>query len=381
MTSCPTPPRPLAVSCLTLRPGAIGGVEQMIVDLLAGLHALGAPAWPVLTSDQLMGLPADATGDTHVVVRDFKNRFLSEELCRLWPLTADHDLLFPNLYTPWLRPRRTRSVTTVVHDLLHRDHPEMVPATRRRWRNLSLARSLRGADRVICISEFTRARLHRHFGGRHRARVEVVPNPVDVAKLRADPAAPRHHPRPYVLSVAHHFKHKNLLTLVEGFKRLAARRDDVDLILVGQLSETLGLSDYSARIKAAIGDSRRIVMTGFVSDAELGVLYRDARLFALPSLYEGFGRPLVEALALGVPVVASDLSVFREISEEAVDFVAEPRRADAWTAALDAALAAGRTVPPALRAHVAARYAPSEIARAYAAVAGDREHAPASAGG
>jgi glycosyltransferase involved in cell wall biosynthesis len=82
---------------------------------------------------------------------------------------------------------------------------------------------------------------------------------------------------------------------------------------------------------------------------------------------------------VGVPVVASDLPVLREISEEAVVFVAEPQRAEAWTTALGGALATRRTVSEALRARLAARYAPSEVARAYVTVAGGREPAPSSA--
>jgi glycosyltransferase involved in cell wall biosynthesis len=362
---------PLAVSCLTLRPGAIGGVEQMLLDLLRGLVAIGAPLRLVATRAQASHLVARgvAASEAPLLVRRFGSRFLAEEACPWWPLAARHTLLFPNDYTPFFRPRRASAIMTVVHDVLYRDHPRLVPAARRVWRGRTIARTLRTADAVICISAFTRDRLRHHFGERHAAKLHVVPNPVNVDKFAVDPAVPRRHPRRYVLSVAHHFEHKNLLTLVEGFRRLAARRDDVDLVLVGQLSNALDDVSYSERLRRAIGDSDRIRMTGFVTDDDLGVFYRDAELFAMPSLYEGFGRPVVEALALGVPVVASDLAVFREIAQNGVTFVAEPRSAAAWAAALDGALAAGVTVPAAARTRVRARFAPARIAQAYLEVA------------
>src|SRR6185503_14580560 len=92
-----------------------------------------------------------------------------------------------------------------------------------------------------------------------------------------------------------------------------------------------------------------LVHLGYVAPGQLAALYRGATLLALPSLYEGFGLPVVEAFAAGVAVVASDLPVLREVAGEAALF-APPHDLEAWTAALLRLLA-----DPELRAEIAAR--------------------------
>jgi len=106
---------------------------------------------------------------------------------------------------------------------------------------------------------------------------------------------------------------KNLGALLRAFERLAARIDDVELVLVG------GRGWRSAELErtlAAVGE-RRVWITGFVSDAELAELYAGAACFAFPSFAEGFGLPVLEAMASGAPVVTGDRTSLPEVAGDA----------------------------------------------------------------
>ena len=116
----------------------------------------------------------------------------------------------------------------------------------------------------------------------------------------------------YLLAVATREPRKNLGALLRAFERLASLVDDVDFVLVG------GRGWRSAdleRTLAAVGD--RVKITGFVSDEELAELYAGAAAFAFPSFAEGFGLPVLEAMASGVPVVTSDRTSLPEVAGDA----------------------------------------------------------------
>ena len=116
--------------------------------------------------------------------------------------------------------------------------------------------------------------------------------------------------RPYLLSVCHQFPHKNLQTLLLAFEQLAARHPDLFLYMVG-IDSASNREFIAARLSSAARN--RVKLLGFLSDQNLGALYRDAQLFVLPSLYEGFGLPPLEAMAHGTPVVTSNTSSLPEV--------------------------------------------------------------------
>jgi glycosyltransferase involved in cell wall biosynthesis len=194
---------------------------------------------------------------------------------------------------------RTPLVVTV-HDLALFRHPE----TFNRWSRLygprAIPRVLRAARRVIAVSEFTR----RELGDVLRVpdeRIRVIPNAVDGTFTARGPAAEGD----YVLAVGTLEPRKNLLRLVE-----AARRVGVELRVVGERG--WGGVDVG-------GDGVRWL--GRVPDEELARLYRGARCVAYPSVYEGFGIPVLEAMACGAAVVTSRGGATEEVADGAAVLV------------------------------------------------------------
>ncbi|NLE99796.1 MAG: glycosyltransferase family 4 protein, partial [Anaerolineales bacterium] len=136
--------------------------------------------------------------------------------------------------------------------------------------------------------------------------------------------------RPYVLSVGTVQPRKNYARLIEAFVRsgLGVAQDGVDLVIAGGRGWL-----YHDVLEAADRHSESVRILGFVEDADLPALYRQAATFAFPSLYEGFGLPVLEAMACGVPVVCSNVSSLPEVAGAAAMQV-DPLDVDGLAAAL-----------------------------------------------
>jgi glycosyltransferase involved in cell wall biosynthesis len=233
-------------------------------------------------------------------------------------------------------------VLHTIHDLRALALPELFSAGRRRLQQLALESVRRRVSRVIVVSEFTKRELLSHVD-LSEERVVVVPNaasdvePSDPAALRARLALPER----FWLAVAHLEPRKNLGVLVEA---LASVRGDA-LVIVGEGPERERLVASAERL----GVASRVRIVPRLGDADLAALYRLAHVFVFPSLYEGFGIPLLEAMSAGTPVLAANTSAIPEVAGEAAVLL-PPDDAGAWSEALrsidsrrDALVAAGRS--------------------------------------
>ncbi len=185
-------------------------------------------------------------------------------------------------------------------------------------------RSILDPDALLCVSEPWVRRLAEEFG----VRADLVRNGVDVRRHRPPrDAAERSHDRAAagfdgcltVLTVGGIEPRKGSLTLLEGFAELRALAPDLDPLLVVAGGATLfdyreEVDRFRARVQE-LGLEHRVRLLGNLPCGELERLYRAADLFAFPSVKEGFGLAALEALACGLPVVASDLDAFRTFLE------------------------------------------------------------------
>ncbi|QQR73117.1 MAG: glycosyltransferase family 4 protein [Holophagales bacterium] len=206
-----------------------------------------------------------------------------------------------------------------VHDLIHLLFPEHLPGrVALLYARLMLGRAARLARRVIAVSQATSADLQRELG-LAESRIDVVPNgldaaflrPVGTSELRARLAA-LGVATPYLLFLGNPKPHKNLARLLAAYRRLVDRGDEPPrLVLAGARDREL--AELAAEtVRSGLGE--RIQILGHVPAADLPALLQGATLFLFPSLYEGFGLPVLEAMATGTAVLAADVPALRELT-------------------------------------------------------------------
>lgn len=333
--------RTLLVTAHFVFAGRVGGAEHMLYNLLHGLNDAGVSP-TVLCADPANLDPAVVTelaapGFLLACGGGQGSRFIAEQRsCLSRSLSADA-ILFTNYYVPPIVPRRLGRVSTIIHDVQFRHFPTFFSAKKRAWLMASQGFAIRRADSVVAISEFVRSDLIRVYGEGVADKIVTIPNPISWERF-GPPGAARPLERPYILSVAAQYAHKNLLTLVHAFATVARRDPDVMLVFCGQ--SYAGLRGVKAEVSqldalvAELGLSDRVMMTGYIDDRDLGAWYRHAAVFAFPSLFEGFGMPAAEAIGFGLPTLTSDRTALPEVTQGLATTIAAAEDAGSWASAL-----------------------------------------------
>lgn len=259
-----------------------------------------------------------------------------------WPLwlryNAPPDLIHFTLTTsPVYRPDRTRTVVTV-HDLIHSLPASVLPPASspyqrfgRLYRRVICWLTLQRADAIITVSHHSRADLLARFPCL-AGRVHVVHEAADPRFRPLPPARPGDQAGlrrrlglsgPFVLHLGGIDPRKNTRRTITAFAQGRRRADQpLQLVIVGiPAGARASFQAHSARL----GVAEAVVLADYVADEELIWLYNRARAVLYPSLYEGFGLPVLEAMACGVPVVAGNVASVPEIAGEGA-FLVEPRR-------------------------------------------------------
>jgi glycosyltransferase involved in cell wall biosynthesis len=236
-----------------------------------------------------------------------------------WLAGRSDAILASNFLPP---PTRISGVVPVVHDLAFDLYPETAPHVDRRWRE-RFARQLESAPRVIVPSGATRddlVKLHEV----DPARIDVIHHGTDAHAFRRAPDGLVDEVRghygiegPYVLFLGGLEPRKNLEALVRAFGKASV---DVSLVIAG--GKVRWFPEAADEVEKAIEDMpvavrARIVRTGYLRRKEKLALLSGAQVLAYPSLYEGFGLPVLEAFAASIPVLTSNLSSLPEVAGDA----------------------------------------------------------------
>lgn len=228
--------------------------------------------------------------------------------------TGKNDTVYhPFHYLSLLSP--SRQVMTV-HDFIPLYFPKSAPHQYRYFRHV-MPHLLKRADCVICDSENTKQDVVK-FYGYDADRLAVVPLAYDrdlfnEANHREGVVARYGIERPFILMVGAGYPHKNLHRVIQAFSTLADRIEH-DIVIIG------GNSPYKMQLRELVQELKledRVHFVGYVPDADLPSFYAEAACFAYPTLYEGFGLPILEAMACGTPVVCSNTSSLPEVAGDA----------------------------------------------------------------
>lgn len=291
-----------------------GGNETYIAGLLQGFEDLAAHNAQItaLYSPHYQPLPYRHTAARHFGGTGALGRLLRElpTVCR----REQADLLHVTYNAPLYQPC---PVIVSVHDVIYRRYPAYFSPRVRLLLNTLLPFSMRRARAILTLSEASRRDIV-HYYPFTRDKIHVVglaAGPVVRALPDEEAVAAYTVPGPFILAVGTVQPRKNIARLVEAY--IIARQRGlagVRLVVVGR-SQWQGSAIQRAAIESPFAQD--IVFTGYLDDRAVAALYRRCLLFAYPSLYEGFGLPVLEAMACGAPTITSDCSSLPEVAGEA----------------------------------------------------------------
>lgn len=257
-------------------------------------------------------------------------RFWTQGGLALEMIKRPPDVLFIPAHTlPLLRPRRVRTVVTI-HGLEYEYLPQYYQFPQKFYLNKSTEYAVRQADRLIAVSDWTKNQLVKRLGADAK-KISVIYEGVGRRILEAKECQfkpdylrqIRHKynlPKNYLLFVGTVQPRKNLVRLIEAFARLfhsgvlKHSTPEWNLVIAGKLG---WMYDEILAAPKKFGVSGRVKFIGRVAEADLAAVYKLAQVFVWPSLMEGFGLPILEAMTMGVPVITSTAGALPEVAGDA----------------------------------------------------------------
>jgi glycosyltransferase involved in cell wall biosynthesis len=231
-------------------------------------------------------------------------------------LLRDVDVLYAPL---WFSPFQSANLPTVVlfADMLHRDFPEMLSGEpERQWRDEVISSSARTAFRIQCISRSMADRVQRYYDT-PASKLFITHLPLGHRVISQVNEAGFHVVRPYFIYPANLWPHKNHQRLLLAFREYKKEGGDWDLVLTGFELE----DSRSVALQAVINESRDLLgsvhVCAYLSKSMYSMALRNAGAMVFPSLYEGFGMPVLEAMTNGIPVATSSAGALPEVVADA----------------------------------------------------------------
>lgn len=341
----------IGIQILSLCPGQVGGQEVLVRRLLTRmLPLLGEDRVVIFHRPELAGEPAWQAVLNHAKVECVvanPEEYYGDGYAA-WGLNILQDARVEVAFFPlfFFFPRPL-PIPVAVHvpDLLHEFYPEYFPAEQLAWRRERIPESVALADAVVTGSEYSARTLGQRLAA-DPDRLHVIPTGGFLQQeLNAAQLAPGESPgvnkgpagvptgKPFLFYPAADWPHKNHETLLRALAIMAGRGRSEHLVLTGLLTKS---GDRLPRLADELGIADRVHFLGCVDERSLIGLYRRAALLAFPSRFEGFGLPLVEAMQLGCPIVASRADAVVETAGNAAAFCDDSP--EAWTDALAAVL-------------------------------------------
>jgi glycosyltransferase involved in cell wall biosynthesis len=317
----------IGLNMLYLVPGKVGGTEVYARRLVHAL-ALARPEWRWLAycgRDALESLASEQWPSSVRLVpsprpsADKVSRAALELSWLAWRASRDGLQLLHSLGTTSPFVTRCARVVTV-HDLIYLHYPETFPRSARIALKALVRPGAQRADRVLADSQAGKNDIAEHLG--------IPADRIDVAHLGCNITRTAPTPEADVrsrfgltdhricLCVSAALVHKNLDALIQAFGRIASGRTDLALVIAGHAGRE---HERLRALADGTGHGVRIVLTGWISDSDLEGLYTLATCCVYPSLLEGFGLPVLEAMARGVPIACSDVSSLPEVAGDAAE--------------------------------------------------------------
>lgn len=263
-----------------------------------------------------------------VVSRIIKGNLLLDKYAR----KEDVDLMFAPVYSKPLRKNKKIPYIITVHDLQALHYPGYFSRIKNLWLRFAWKRCVKTADKIVAISNFVKNDIEEKLNVDSK-KISVIYNPItgidkieNFEKIKNKYNIEKNN---YYYAVSFLSPHKNLKILLYTIKRIKESKLNIPNKLV--ISGVEGRSE--SEIKKLINElniQNEIILTGFISNEERNSLYKNAKMFLFPSMFEGFGMPPIEAMNLGTPVITTKKASLYEVTKGKAYYVDNPFDEKEW---------------------------------------------------
>ncbi|WP_419213233.1 glycosyltransferase family 4 protein [Maribacter sp. X9] len=228
---------------------------------------------------------------------------------------------FPHYNIPFFYTS-SKKILTTIHDVNHLANKKDLSYIKWKYAKILITKAVRKSDRLITISEHSRKELIK-FTKVKRDKISIISNGVDfkLFNTKVRQISKIKNIQNYILYVGNVKPHKNLITLLKAYQILPDQfKEKFKLVILGKkegfITPDLEVFNFIEENKLL----KHIIFTGYIKDEEVPSVYQSASLFVFPSIYEGFGLPVLEAMASGIPVLTSNSSSLPEVGGEAASY-------------------------------------------------------------
>ena len=292
-----------------------GGITRYFFEIISRMTDVSAKISIAFSMNQYIRNFAKAE-HTHINARVFKIaeglfRKLNRQSSIAEIRKGNFDIFHPSYYDPYfVKYLDGKPFVLTIHDMTHEVLPEYFSPNDPIYANKRLLAEK--ATRIIAISECTKQDIIKIYGI-DESKIDVIYH--GIAPMKAVENNSLQLPDKYILYVGERRRYKNFSTLVEAFEQISKTRPDINLVLTGRK-----LSKEEKALFAQKDISNKVFVFSSIDDNTLALLYRKAEMFVYPSLYEGFGIPILEAFSNQCPVVLSKASCFPEVAGDAAEY-------------------------------------------------------------
>ncbi len=329
------------INLLWVRPGKVGGTEVFIRNLMNGFHVLQDDfnVWLFVSVDNAQTFEEYEKKDKrfHLLKAPVKSDNITKRI--LWQNFFMNRFLRKNGFKYCFSPVYDRPVlpggieyVITIHDIQAYHFPEYHPLHEVLYSKMCWIADSRTSKGVVTISDYVADDICKVYPF-NRDEIRVIPNPVCVDNVNDDifdelktkyKGIER---QQYYYTVGQMIPHKNISTLLKVMAKIKNTELPQKLLITGIKGNA------SSEIEKIIKDNslqNMIILTGYISEEERNTLYRNARAFLFPSVFEGFGMPPVEAMLLGAPVITTLETSIPEVTQNLANYVNNPYEPDEW---------------------------------------------------
>lgn len=303
-------------------------MEEVIVeDGLALVDKVGPGQYTLVVIEALKQLGYNVIVPKKDFLAKIKNKNIRRVMYLIWLntlfflklllLKKNTPIIYTNYSVPFIKVYKVKTLP-VIHDLCSYLFPQTMTKIQNFYSIIATNNAIKNADKIITVSKTVKEEIEEQFKV-SSGDIYVVynSNTLNMKSFKENIIEDTFKKfdiqrQQYIVAVSTFNRRKNIMELIEAFNMLSKENVELKMVLVGR-------SGNDETINAIQAKNKNIVFTGYLSNQELDVIYKNALVFISPSLYEGFGIPIIDAQKYGVPVICSDIPVYREIAGQSAE--------------------------------------------------------------